>query len=208
MAAPADGDIWLLRVACITDDQAAINTYYFVVSGVIGGTVLDSDAAAAFNTTLAPLYKAVLSEEAEYYGVSLGRVTPTPKTVPAVNTSSRGAGDVAGDMLPGQVSGIISFKTAFAGRKYQGRVFIPFPSETDNAAHIPVAGYGTRLQALATAINTPQVATAGGSSATFTLFMFHRNDSSATKITTATAKRLWATQRRRGDYGQRNPPPF
>lgn len=208
MAAPVDGDTWLLRVACITDDQAAINTYYLIVSGVVGGTVLDTDAAAAYNTLLAPLYKAVLSEEAEYYGVSLGRVLPAPKTVPAKNISARGVGDVAGDMLPGQVSGIISFATAFAGRKFRGRVFIPFPSETDNAAHIPVAGYGTRLQALATAMLAPLTVTAGASSATFTPFLFHRNDGSSTKITTMLAKRLWATQRRRGDFGQRNPPPF
>jgi len=208
MARPAADDFWTVRVACITEDQAAINVLNYKIGTVVGGGVTDADAAATFDALFAPLYKALLSEEAEYYGVAVQRFFPTPRTVAIPIVASRGAGSVTGDMLPGQVSGIISLVTDFAGRKYRGRMYIPFPGEADNVDHIPTSSYETRLNSLAVAVVTPVVVTAGGDSAEFRPQIYHRGTSTSDSITGSNSKRLWATQRRRGDFGQRNMPPF
>jgi hypothetical protein len=136
-------------------------------------------------------------------------ILPTLLT-PVGNTTGNGFGDNAGDALPRQTSGIISLVTALGGRKNRGRVYVPFPSETDNAiAGHPTAGYVTALGDLAAILTGPYIGVgAGGNTNDLQPVILHRVDGSVTPITGHFERSFWATQRRRGDFGRPNTGPF
>lgn len=210
MAVLALNDIWMLRVGCFTSDQAAINTFHYVVSDVTGAFT-DDMMAEAFDEELSSLYKAVLSDNASYKGCSAQRVWPLPKTRAAPRTDDSGPGAVVGEMLPQQISGIISAQTELAGRNQRARVYIPFPSEVDNEdGAFPVDSYVTRLNNLKNAVYLQRVLTdaVSGFTAQVDPIVFHRNDNTFNRITNAFGKKLWANQRRRGHFGQRDRLPF
>jgi len=203
------GDLIRLRVATYTPNQVGINTAHFLVQAATGTGRTTQQVADAFDATLAPRYKALLSVGARYRGCSIQRVAPGGVTVPAAQSINDGPGTVAGDMLATQVSGIISAKTDLAGPAYRGRVYIPFPGEDDNAATgVPVAGYVTRLDDVGDELYTSVTIAAGGNGVTLDPVIFHRAFNSATAITDYVNRTVWATQRRRGAYGRQNVPPF
>lgn len=210
MANLALNDIWMVRYAAYTSDQAAINTVHYRVTSLTG-TVADTAVVNTLDTAVHTAYKNIMSDDARYRGVSAQRVLPTPKSKPAVRVLNDGSGLIAGEILPSQVTGIISAATAFAGRSQRARVYLPFPSETDSEVPgIPTAAYVANAQTLANLIyaDQPIVVTPGVNEALLSPIVFHRAGSTFDYITTKTAKRLWATQRRRGSFGQRNTMPF
>lgn len=205
----AGGDICRLRVACYTANQVGINVAHFQVTSVTGTSRNDAQVADDFNTSLAPRYKTALSAQARFRGVSFQRILPLPPTFPQIVTTLDGVGLVAGDMLATQTSGIVSAKTEFAGAKYRGRVYIPFPGEASSDVNgIPIAQYVTDIEDIGEELYTPVVLGAGGNTVTLTPCIFHRATGTATKIDGFTARQKWATQRRRGSFGQVNPTPF
>src|SRR3546814_8120191 len=58
---------------------------------------------------------------------------------------------LGGDLLPGQVCGMVTKLTAAAGRRFRGRVYVPFPLETDNDGIVPSAAYVARINPVALA---------------------------------------------------------
>jgi len=202
-------DVVRLRVACYTANQQGVNVCHFQVTTVVGTGQTDAQVAGAFDTALAARYKAVLSVAARYRGVSIQRILPLPPTYPQIVTTSDGVGTVAGDMMSTQTSGIVSAKTEFAGPKYRGRAYIPFPGEASNDANgLPIAGYVTDLEDIGDELYTPVVIGGGGNTVTLTPCIYHRATATVTKIDGYTARAKWATQRRRGSFGQVNPTPF
>lgn len=209
MAFLVTGDVWQLRIACYTPNQASINTVNFRVTAHAGTGTQDTTAATYLDGIIAGPYKDILSDDAKYRGCSVWRLLPHPGTVPAFTTINDGAGGVAGEMMPTQVSGIISVRTEFAGRAFRGRFYAAFPGEGSNEVPgLPTNAYVAALQVLANTIF--QSHTIGGAPNTSTLkpILWHRGDETGTDITTAAAKQLWATQRKRGSYGRINLPPF
>lgn len=206
----ADGDIIEVRHVSHYDDQVGLNRRYFEVSNSAGGGITDQEAAGGLDGIAAPLYKACMAAAATYRGVSVQRALPAPRTVAVVSTANAGAGLNAGDVLPKQVSGLISLRTDFAGRAFRGRAYIPFPSEASNAADSqPVAGYITVLDNLAAyLIGAHIIAGGGGASATLTGVLWRPPAGVTYTYAQAISSNRWATQRRRGDYGAQNPLPF
>lgn len=203
-------EIWRLRIASYTPSQAAINVVHYKVTSLLGA-VTDNYMIDQFNTLVGPLYAAILSDDARYRGVSLQRAFPAPPTRAIADVDGDTAGVVAGEILPGQIAGIVSVGTAFAGKSQRGRIYLPFPSETDNELPgLPTDTYVAAAQALANAIFVPisKAPTPGVNEITLTPVVFHRANSTSDAITTKLAKKLWATQRRRGSYGRQNLPPF
>lgn len=205
------GDIIRLRIGCYTATQAAINTIHYKVIEVNGASASDADAALLFNATLAPLMKNLMSVEANYQGVSVQRIYPGTPTVPQQSVSLSGPGLIAGTILPTQVSGIISFRTALAGRSQRGRMYIPFPAEDSSLSGIPVAAYETALGNLAAQLVVSSLlipGTMGPDNCRLQTVLWHRATNSSDPINAYKVRAKFATQRKRGEYGARNIPPF
>jgi hypothetical protein len=224
MAALNDGFFYRCDVWCTSQEQASINRYFYkIVPGSITGGVTEQDAADYWDTILGELYKGVLSEQAKYYGVGFKRVVgptvPDPY-LPSYAHAHRGWGSTTGDQLPRQTCGLISRKVSSHGRHGKGRVYIPFPGEfdSDELAH-PTEAYLGALQSLADAAFQVGVGVAfGPGGLTWVPALSNIIDSTTTPATWADPwyspvdiyhiRRLWATQRRRSDFGRPNVPPF
>lgn len=200
--------IWRARVVCYLPNQVSVNVLHYICTTAAGAGGTDTTFAAGLDALLSPLVKALIDEAAFWRGVSVQQISPPPPTLPAVVTVNDGPGTALGDLLPAQVSGIITKQTPLAGVKFRGRMYVPFPSETDNNSNAPTASYGTRLTSLALALSDAIVAGVGGDTSDMTPCLYHRSDGSITLITQARANTLWATQRRRGNYGKLNAVPF
>lgn len=220
------GNILISRVWCHTADQAAVNVRYWRVDSHTGNGGNLAQLAALLNAALDDDYKGLLSVGATYRGVQVQRVWPTPPTVAESNVTTAGVGLVAGDMQPKQVSGLITFTTGLAGRKYRGRLYVPFPGEASNAVlGVPVAAYVTgltNLGSLYTASYSPgagadtsfvqpiiptRVLRAGTGGTTGKPPIYDLNGG-YNRVIASFARPFWATQRRRGDYGRKNVVPI
>lgn len=208
----AAGDVIRIRVGCYQDNQAAYNIRYGSVSNVAGQGINLDALATAIDALVAPLYKLVLSTNAEYIGVgaAIRAVAAADNSVEFADTSNRGAGQVAGDPLPKMVCGIVTINSLQAGRAGRGRMYIPFAGETDNlATNKPQQSYQDGIANIGSEfIGTKTYGTAPDT------IDFKWAVSSPTRgtvgpdATTRTARGKWATQRRRGDYGAANEVPF
>lgn len=207
---PTVNDVYRARVYCTLQNQTAINVLHWRVSGIGGAGLSDQDMADKLSADLAPFYKALISSGATYWGLSLQRISPgpIPIEVHTINAQGIGTGDLT--RMPKQVCGYFNRKTTFAGRSEIARTYVPFPGEDDNgdATAAPTAGYMTRLGALAGHLIGTIVLGTGGDTVSIIPVIWHRTTSSSTVIVTAQAKQRWATQRRRGDFGRPNNPPF
>lgn len=198
-------DIWRLRAFCGLQNQTAINVLHFRVVASTGGGVTDQFAVTTLSLLLEDEYKALLCSAATFKGLNLQRVSPTPATAPVSEVGNSGPGLVTGDPLPKQVCGVITFKTAFAGRKFRGRIYSPFPSETDNDADsTPINTYVTRLATLGTQFISEIQLNDGTNTSNIRFGVFHRATTTIDNIVTRFANDRWGTQRRRGDYGRTN----
>jgi hypothetical protein len=137
------------------------------------------------------------------------RILPRPPTQDAIEKQNAGFGTVVGDLCPKQVCGVLSYKTAYAGRAYRGRTYVPFPAEPDNASlSVPVASYITRLDALGVQLGSNQLIISGASQAVCWAVVFHRLLGTYDQIKSYVSRPWWGTQRRRSDWGRVNILPF
>jgi len=201
-------DLLEMRLVTTFGSQTAFNVrHYTMTAGTSGSTTL-GQCATALDSAFRALYRAVLSAGANWRGTMVRRILPIPPSPPAWDVTNAGAGLVAGDTIPGQCCGVISLITAFAGRAFRGRVYVAFPSETDNqATGIPSAGYSTNLTSLANQFAT-SLTLVGTGAITLTPGLFHRTTLTASPIVGAIGRGFWGTQRRRGGFGRTNPSPI
>lgn len=212
MASPAALDDFRIRVYCTLGPQTSINVFHFRVTSTILAPT-DQDFADAVSAVVAPLWKAILVDDATYYGVDVWRYRIAAPPTPVFSRVSTGVGDNAGDPLPSQVAGILSHRTPFSGRSFHGRTYLPFPSEGDSDINVgivvPIAGYVTRAAAIATLITSnPRFGVVGTPSVIGSFGIYSRKLAVFNAIVVSTAKRLWANQHPRGDFGRPNAPPF
>jgi hypothetical protein len=204
---PVD-DVLQIKPNCRLTNQLGLNILHYRVATVVGAEPTYQETADAISTTFAPAYKALLTSQASYQGLGVQRVRPGPLSLEAFSTNGFGPGGGGGDPLPSQVAGILTKQTNLAGRKFRGRVYVPFPSEQENTgAGVPNLAYVTNLIILAAILVATQTVT--GVAGTFTLqpVIFHRVGVPAvTLITAVRPNPVWATQRRRGAYGSLNFP--
>lgn len=201
------GDILQVRIETTVGVQSSENIRHYRVSSVTAPEATHLQIAVALNTIINPLYKAILSSSATYRGVAVRRVSPLPLTSEAMDAFGSGTGSVTGDLLPKQTCGVITLRTALAGRRYRGRFYAAFPGEIDNtAASVPGATYLTNLAALAAALIAQRTVTNGAGNSVLDPVIFHRRVPGYDNITSQVTRAIWGTQRRRGDYGRPNPP--
>jgi len=204
----AINDIIRLKVYCQLPQQIGINVFHFRVAAIAGTSQTEVQIANFISTQLSTLYKNVLTSAATYRGVGVQVIRPV-LGLEWFSANGQGVGLVAGDPLPKQVTGIISWKTNVAGPRGRGRSYIPFPGEASNDADItPSVAYFNNLAAIATIMLPGFVVIGGINSATLEFVLNHRASSTVDLIITGGPRDRWATQRRRGDYGRTNVSPI
>jgi len=205
----ANNDVYAARICCTLGVQTSINVLHYLVSSVVGAPT-DTHMVTALDLAFAGAIKALMGPDASYRGIGVQRRLPTPATNQEFGIAGQGAGTLAGPSLPKQLSGLVTKRTAFAGKRYRGRFYAPFPSEASNdgAEGRPIAAYVTALTNLGGVIDNALGIGAGGDSATITPGLFNKTTGAFTPITSCTARNYWANQRRRGDFGPTNSSPI
>jgi len=204
-----DGDLLIVRIAMFHTDQAGLNIRHYRVSNSQGAGVTDQEVVDALDLLYEFDYKASLSSAATYRGVSVQKFLPAPPLQAVFSTVSAGIGGLVGDPLPKQVAGLVTLRTQFAGRKFRGRMYIPFPSESVNEVDTqPSAAYIASIAAIGTNMIAQQSIGLAPDTADVTPVLFHRLGGTTDDLTSRVASPLWATQRRRGDFGRKNILPF
>jgi hypothetical protein len=208
-----------LQTCCYTPTQISLNDTVWQVTAVTGGTDIPVQAVAdAMNTVFAASYKNWMAPQSSWRGTAVRWVSATGITQASyVNVSSDGVGTAAGNTLPAQVSGLVSWKTALAGRRYRGRIFVGFPSDNwTNADGTMSAAGQTELATIQTLYTVPIVVAPAGGVQGITLALYMRSllavgpprTYSYFPVTQGIARARWASQRRRGQYGRQNVLPF
>lgn len=202
------GDLYEIIPTCYMTNQVGLNVLYYEVLSQTGADLTSTQIAEYFDGILAPLYKPLINNIAIYCGTSAQKLTPpiSPKGVGNANFGNGTAGAIA---LPTGVTGLGSKNTLLGGRRYYGRIYVPFPAAADDTgAGTPTAGYLARLQDLFATLESIAVPTAGAQVMDLNSIVYSKKYGLKTSITTISAEGNWATQRRRSAYGRPNPRPF
>jgi len=199
------GQILRLRIFSRQNDQLGLNVLHYQVDGITGTGITVAEAATVFSNEFADNYKGLMVETAEYRGVSAQTIYPGAFSEQVYDSTGHGIGTVEGAPLPYQTCGLISWRTGFGGHKYRGRTYVPFPGVADQSTDgTPIADYVTRLADLADDLHGPHTFSGAGGSNTFRLIISNNPIGTFTVVTAFLANDRWATQRRRGMFGQPN----
>lgn len=202
----AVSDIFQVTIGCRFGDQLGLNVrHYRSVASTGPGPISPQLFADELFDRLDATYIAILTSSSEFRGVIVQKILPLPAGMGFLSSQDAIAGSQTGDPLPRQVSGLISLRTDFSGRRFRGRAYIPFPPETlSEADATPTAFYLAGLADIAQAMVEPLGVTDGGSTETWLPVIFHRDSGTTDFITSAMVHDAWATQRRRGSFGRPN----
>lgn len=208
-----NGDYFSVQLIARHGDQIAMNTFLYSIGTVIG-TISDQQCIDAVSVQIGPHLKACMSAEAEYRG-AVGQLETGLNIYQRVySIMQQGAGGVAGEPLPRQIAGLITRRGEFAGRHHQGRIYVPFPSESSNDPTLgrPSIGYAALIGTYAGDMYTTVTPALGGSSAILTPYYRYQTgtppNTFAFPYVSSQARDYWATQRRRGDFGAKNVSPI
>lgn len=205
----AIGDVAQVRIIYKgATGEEAINTCYYVVTTVGGTPATDHDIAQAFDAANAGTFQSALPTDTHYDGVEVSVISFIPPGVTQKVGTGAGAGTWTSIAMGNQVSGIISWITRFAGPKYRGRIFFPFPGISAILAGVPTSLYLAALNAVAGAIFGFTTVSVGGRTCNLLPILWHRTTRTFDYITTANLPTKFATQKRRGNYGKNRIPPI
>lgn len=205
MAVVAANDVYLSEIHTSTADQFGLITRHWLCTATGGASITDIELVKALDARITAGFKSILCDQATYNFTRVRRVRPIPPTLPVDDATSAGPGTDASEMLPKQVSGIISHTTQFAGKRYRGRNYIPFPTEDSNdTAGIPTNAYLTTLTTWKNVYFVTLNVVGAAGTATFEPVIYHRDLDTTDRINGTFARSVWATQRRRGDFGRTN----
>jgi hypothetical protein len=206
---PAINDVYQVSVYCTIADQVAVNVQHWIAGANTGAGCSDAQIASGFDVLYAPLYASVITAAAQYYGVKVQKIFPLPVSIPVFSKLNTQPGILGPNCVSKQTSGIITLRTALAGRKFRGRMYVPFPSSSNVTVNgQPNAGYMTALTNLAASQVVVQNFGGGGNTTPFTRAIYHRATHTFDRVLLVEPRPLFATQRRRGDYGRPNALPF
>ena len=181
-------------------NDRALNVRHYAVTAQDPGALATTslDVANSFYSGFENDLTLAMSIDATFDNVSVQRLSPIPKSVATFSTVAAEPGQLVAEVLPRQVSGLISLYTALAGVKHRGRFYMPYPDEAQNTTNgVPVAGYVTKLNAIRTRLIAPAIVITAGGNWTLTPVIKHNDATPSTIITAGVSRSRWATQRRR-----------
>lgn len=202
--------VWSADVS--SETQACVTTFDFRIDpGTFVSGMTDQQAVVDYDGLIAATFKGILSDSVRYNGCQLTyrNVVPLPATV--FNNSNAGNGTAGAGLAPTQVRGQVKRLTAFAGRKFRGRIFAPFVSAADvGTTGLPQGAYITALQAMiaVAAPLTGQTLVVGADTVKLIPVLWNRASRSSTDITAYQYPNFFATQRKSGSLGRPNTSPI
>lgn len=206
--AVAVNDILQVRFVSMTAEQFAVNVRHYRVSLITAGTPTDANVATRLGAIFAPLYKGLMSNAAQFWGISVQIISPTKRPM-VTDITERAAGGDADDLLPRQTCGLISLKTALTGRKERGRLYVPFPSEAANdPGALPSVAYLLNLDLLRSELAVTQTLVVGANTVQVKPVIWHRSTSTYSDVTATVMRDRWATQRRRSNINKADRDPL
>ena len=202
------GDLLEVTIACQISEQYTMNVLHFHIDAITGATVTDDHAALAFSTQYHELYKDLLIDEATFWGVRVQVIEPLRYDA-QVEDTHRDIGVAIGEQLPPQVAGVIAFKTGFANRSQQGRMYLPACGEAGNDENgVPSTSYKDALTAIRVALGAGCTISGGGNSAHAEHVVYSRLLPAFTPVTEYRVRDYWATLRSRSNAGHIDVAPF
>jgi len=205
----APNDILQLRIWSVLGPQAAVNTLYYSVLSVGTPAATVADFLTNWNTTCVADYLALISNDATFKGEQARQVNRVPLFVMEELVTSAGPGTDASAAMGTQLCGLISYRSANAGPKFRGRLYLPFPAIDANTVDgVPTTTYRNNVAAFTTAAVGVTNISAGGRTATLQQGIYHRSSRTITPIVSAAIVPKWATQKRRGAFGRPNVSPI
>jgi len=204
-------DIYESLTVCTQGVQSSINVQHWRCSATAGLGATDAQIATQLDALMFPVMKPLINAMATYRGVGVRRLLPAPLGSMVSTIANLGVGTGGASPLPRQITGILTWRTALAGRRFRGRFYTPFVAVSQLGATPdvpPIPGFITALTALGNAVLPGFTAGVGGNTNTFVPVVFSRKFTISTQITAFTSQPFFATQRKRGSYGRPNPPPF
>jgi len=206
-----DNDVLEMRAICSMGLQVSYNVQFYKCTYTAGAGLTVQDAVDAWDASIAAAYKALLTQDAKYYGV-MGRIAnPTPnKSLYRFTKVNNGVGLVLSNAMSGQSCGMFTKLTGTPGQGGRGRIYVPFPAVGDNdAGGAPTAGYMVNLGILAAKYFAVLPVAAGGNTLSATPILFRRSAPLLQFVVLgATGRQKWATHKSRGLYGRTNALPF
>lgn len=208
------GDIIQMRMVTTSQKQFAFNIRHFQVASLsAGGAQTLQGLLEAVDEVVAPRLRNLVSPEALYEGMGMRRLLSFigPATLEVHTVARQGVGTSVGDVLPRQACGIATLYTIRPGRRYRGRIYLPFPGEGDNSADgTPTSAYLARVRDLMDVLAGTVVFVLPGAIGNVTLkpSILHRSAGTVDDVTHYQERDRWATQRRRGDFGKLNADPW
>jgi hypothetical protein len=210
MAVLQTGDIYLAQFYCYNSSkgQLAVNSTGYFVANTTGVGCTQQAFADQLATTVASLYKSIMSATAQFWGVRVARTLIATTPLSSFSAVGRGPGLQLGPLLPTQTAGLLRKGTAYGGKRYRGRWYLPFPATDHNTAGgDPTAAYVVAAETLATFLRNDVLVVEAGNSNTLYAVLLHKSLTDVTKIISATVANRWATMRKRGAFGATNLPP-
>lgn len=204
----AVGDILEVRTVCRLSNQFGINVRHLKATTVPGAATDFNIVALALAATLAPLFKAALASQAEFYGLGVRRLSPNP-SLETTTYQGAGPGSVIGDPMSSQTAGVISLKTGLPGRAFRGRMYIPYPAKVDSdSTGRPLLAYRNALSGIANKYVASSTWTNGGTTFTTVGVLWHKRTKTATNLSSDRVREDWGTQRRRSQINRPDRAPF
>lgn len=201
------GDVYEVKVFTSQEAQLGINILHYRVDAIAAAGLTDLEVAQKLDPVYAPVYKACMTSDASYLGVTAQRISPDPVQPFTFSNANPGPGTFGGAPLPRQVAAVIKKLTGGVGRRKRGRMYIPFPDETANDVGAILTGpYKAALATLATTVLGPITLAGVAGTADLALGVWGRQLKIFSPVTGLQVRSVWGTQRRRGDFGATNLP--
>jgi hypothetical protein len=205
-------DVVEARAFVSDPQQLSINVLHYLCTAHTAVGITLAEFALKFSIQIENEYKNIIPIPVTFYGVGARSMRSSPRSIEVFDGTDRGPGLLGTTVMAKQVCGLIRKRTDLAGPGGRGHVYVPFPATgVTGGDGRPQAIYLTPLNALAVALQQTLIMTGAGGSATMVPCLYRRTPTplgTATIVTEMDGIPLWATQRRRGDFGRTNALPF
>src|SRR5215831_870430 len=196
-------DLIQARVYCYFQSQLSVNVCNYVATAVTPQSTIE-DWALSYEALVAPRWRACIAKGALYHGIHATLYRAGQKFRSLFRNASQGVGTTTNlQALPKQTCGIITKLTDFGGPEGRGRLYVPFPYVDGTIDAVgPSNGQQVSMNAVAAVVAQPITVGSVGFEVQSQPVLINRKTLQRTNIIGSRTGTLWATQRRRGDYGR------
>lgn len=201
------GDILESVTWAYFEDQVGLNVRHWIVNAVTGGATL-LNVAQALDDKVRPLQRLLQHKYSVFWRVGMRRISAAP-TITEYSTTGPEVGLHDTSPIPSQMTGMVTLLTEFPGQGFRGRVYIPFPGALSvEATGLPTAAYVADAQTFGEAyVEVLMYDDMGGITAALQPVLRAQATGFVTPLSGCLARKRFAGQHRRGNYGRMNPGP-